>query len=115
MDLTTLENICMRLKGTQQDIKWGADLCYMVGEKMYCVTGLEPPLKVSLKVTPEDFAELTQRPGIIPAPYLARNHWVLVEDSSAFTMKEWEYYITQSYQLVLAKLSKKLQKEILEK
>jgi hypothetical protein len=36
------------------DVKWGDDLCYLVGEKMYCVQNLEGAFKVSFKTTPEE-------------------------------------------------------------
>jgi predicted DNA-binding protein (MmcQ/YjbR family) len=112
MTHASLEQLCMKLAGTTQDIKWGNDLCYLVGKKMYCVTGLEPPLFVSFKVLPSEFTEITDREGIIPAPYAARNHWVLVQKSSALSEKEWRHYVHQSYDLVLGSLSKKLQLKI---
>jgi len=31
-------------------------------------------------VTDEEFGELTDRRGIIPAPYAARYKWILIED-----------------------------------
>ena len=90
-----------------EDIKWGNDLCFLIAKKMFCVTGLESPLKVSFKVTEEEFDELASSPGIIPAPYMARHKWVLVEDVNVLNKKQWKQYITQSYELVKAKLSKK--------
>jgi predicted DNA-binding protein (MmcQ/YjbR family) len=59
---------------------------------MYCVTSLDKPIKVSMKVQAEEFGELTEKEGIIPAPYMARNHWIFVEKSNAFTTKEWKHY-----------------------
>jgi len=103
-----LESLCLSLKGTTVDVKWGNDLCYLVGGKMYCVYGIEGPFKVSFKVTPEDFSALTERKGIIAAPYLARYQWILIEDSSALKSAEWKHLIRQSYQLVIDKLPKKL-------
>jgi len=108
MDLAQLEQYCLSLKGTATDIKWGNDLCYLVGAKMYCVASLEQPLKVSLKVQVEEFGQLTERDGIIPAPYMARNHWIFIEKANALSIKEWKHYIRQSYELVFAKLPKKI-------
>ena len=104
-----LETFCMALPGTKQDIKWGADLCFVVAEKMYCVTGVDGPLTASLKVLPEEMKPLTEREGIIPAPYMARNNWVYVETAGALTPKEWKHYVKQSYDLVVEKLPKKVQ------
>ena len=108
MDIETIRNICKDLPHVTEDIKWGDDLCFMIGEKMFCVSNLNPPLKISFKVTDEEFAELSNSPGVIPAPYVARYKWILVEDMSRFTNKEWACYITQSYNLVKAKLPKKV-------
>lgn len=114
MNAEGLEKICKALKGTTTDVKWGADLCYLIGEKMYCITALEGPLKTSFKVSPEDFGELTEREGIIPAPYMAKHYWVMVEKPSALSPKEWKSFVAASYKLVLEKLPKKLQVSVLK-
>jgi len=107
MDIEAIRNICKNMPSVTEDIKWGNDLCFMIGGKMFCVTTMDTPLKVSIKVTDEEFGEMIDLPGVIPAPYVARYKWILVEDVNAFTEKKWEYYITQSYNLVKTKLSKK--------
>ena len=43
---------------------------------MFTVVNLERPHSIAFKCTPETFGELVERPGIIPAPYMARNMWV---------------------------------------
>ena len=58
--------------------------------------------------------QVPPRPGIIPAPYLARAKWVRVENGKALSDKEAAALLRRSYELVFAKLSKKLQREILE-
>ncbi|MBP6732758.1 MAG: MmcQ/YjbR family DNA-binding protein [Chitinophagales bacterium] len=110
MDLETLRNYCNSLPHVTEDVKWGNDLCLLIGGKMFCVTGFNAPLTVSLKVTDEEFEELSVRDGIIPAPYLARYKWVYIKNEKVFNKKDWEYYIRQSYELVKAKLPKKILK-----
>ena len=83
MNAMDLDKFCKRLNGTTTDIKWENDLCYLVGGKMYCVTSLKGEPGISFKTTPEEFGELIERNGIIPAPYVAKHHWVLVEDRGA--------------------------------
>jgi len=112
MDHTQLEQLCLNLKGTTTDVKWGNDFCYLVGDKMYCVTNLDRPMKVSIKVLAEEFGELIEQDGIIPAPYMARNSWIFVEKANALTTAEWKYYVKQSYELVVAKLPKKIKMKI---
>jgi len=112
MNHAELEKFCLSLKGTTTDVKWGNDLCYLIGDKMYCVTSLDQPMTVSMKVLAEEFSELTERDGIIPAPYMARNQWIFVEKAKALTLKEWKHYIQQSYKLVLVKLPRKIKMKI---
>lgn len=107
MNIESLQKLCKSFKGVTEDIKWGNDLCFSIAKKMFCVAGLQEPLSVSFKVSEEEFHELTGTPGIIPAPYVARYHWILVEDLTRFSKKEWEKYLINSYNLVKSKLPKK--------
>lgn len=112
MNLETIQSYCLQLPHTTEGIKWGNDLCFMLAEKMYCVAALTGDFSCSFKCTDEDFATLTELPGIIPAPYMARNKWVNVQDSAALSREEWEFYIQNSYQLIRSKLSKKLKQSL---
>jgi predicted DNA-binding protein (MmcQ/YjbR family) len=90
----------------------GADIVFSVGEKMFAVTGSATPAEgMCFKVEDDRFLELTDRPGIIPAPYLARAKWVYVNREADFSDQEAAALLRRSYEL-LAKLSKKLQREI---
>jgi predicted DNA-binding protein (MmcQ/YjbR family) len=110
MNVEWLRKVCSTLPHTTEEVLWGADLVFKIGGKMYTVAGLEPgPVCMSFKTTPEEFAELVERPGIIPAPYLARHHWVALEDEDALPRAEIKRLVTQAYDLVLAKLPKKTQ------
>ena len=113
MNLEAIRAFSLKLPHTTEGIKWGNDLCFMLAEKMYCVTGLGGEFSCSFKCTDEDFTKLTERAGIIPAPYMARNKWVNVQNEAVLSMAEWEFYIQNSYQLIKAKLPKKLQRELL--
>lgn len=114
MDLEVAKALCRTFPGCTEDIKWGADLVFSVGDKMFAVTrtGQEDG-GISFKVDDERFLELTDRPGLVPAPYLARAKWVYVEDTDALGDDEAAELLRRSYELVFAKLTKKLQREIL--
>lgn len=112
MTVDLIREIATKLPHVTEDVKWGNDLCFCIAEKMFCVTNMEGPVNLSFKVTDEEFEELTERPGIIPAPYMARNKWIMVEPSAKLSKKELTGFITQSYQLVKAKLPKKLQAKL---
>ena len=112
MDLDTLRLTCLKLPGVLEDIKWGNDLCFLIGGKMFCVCGLSPPLKVSLKVNDDEFEDRCSRPGIVPAPYLARYKWILVENTGLFSKNEWNNLIENSYRLVKSRLSSRTLKAL---
>ena len=112
MNIENIRSICKKLPHVTEDIKWGNDLCFLIGGKMFCVVGLNEELKVSIKVTAEEFDELTNLDAIIPAPYVAKHKWVLVKKATIFNQKKWQHYISQSYSLVKAKLPKKVQAQL---
>ena len=115
MDFEAAKAWCRTFPGCTEDVKWDANLVFSVGLKMFAVTGTETPAKgISFKVDDERFLELTDRAGIIPAPYLARAKWVYVENAKALGDKEAQALLRRSYELVFAKLTKKLQRELLE-
>ena len=107
MTLDMVRNICRSLPGVTEDVKWGSDLCFLVAGKMFVVVNLEPPHSIAFKCTPETFGELVERPGIIPAPYMARNMWVQEQAlGESLERRELEPLIRTSYELVVAKLPK---------
>ena len=74
---------------------------------MFAVSCLDPsPIFVSFKCSPEAFAELVERPGIRPAPYLARAQWVAIESERTLPRKELEQLVRSAHQIVAAKLPK---------
>ena len=105
MNIDAVRRICRALPEVVEDVKWGHDLCFCVSGKMFAAVDLEPPHSLSFKCTPEEFAELIERPGIIPAPYMARNMWVQEQLlGEALERKELERLLRASYELVVARL-----------
>lgn len=113
MDAEWLRKLCLSFPGTTEQIQWGYDLLFKVGGKMFAVTPLEPaPVCLSFKASTEKFAELTERQNIIPAPYLARAQWVALQTRDAVGHEELAGLLRESYELILAKLPKKMQQVI---
>jgi predicted DNA-binding protein (MmcQ/YjbR family) len=114
MKLDLLRRYCATLPGATRDIKWGADEVYSVGSKMFAVFWIDGKKAntVSFKCDAERFLELTDQPGIVPAPYLARAYWVQVQDVKALTDVHARELLARSHALVLAKLTKKEQAAI---
>ena len=103
---------CLTLPHVTEDVQWEHDLLFRISGKMFCVANMEPqlvPTKIAFKCTPEKFAELVEIEGIIPAPYMARNHWVAIIDMNALRQPEIKELLKEAYRLVREKLSKKTQ------
>jgi predicted DNA-binding protein (MmcQ/YjbR family) len=110
MNLDKLRELCLSFPGATEGLKWEDHICFMVAEKMFCITGESGG--ASIKVTPDDFVALTEREGIVPTPYLARNMWVNIQEFNRLKPKEWEHYVRQSYILIRSKLPKKVQNSL---
>src|SRR5689334_19947102 len=105
-----LDAICGAWTGVTRSIKWEVDLVYSVGNKMFavmCTLGPERG-RLSFKVEPERFLELTDQPGIAPAPYMARAFWITLANPRQFE-QQLEAFLRRSYELVKEKLPKKTQ------
>jgi predicted DNA-binding protein (MmcQ/YjbR family) len=113
MDIEWIRQHCLSLPHTTEQIQWGNDLLFKVGGKMFAGVPLEPArVWLSLKADPEEFAELVEIPGVIPAPYMARAKWIAVENERALPRDQVFRLLNKSYEMVFAKLAKKLQAEL---
>ena len=113
MNLDWIRRHCLSFPHATEQVQWGNDLLFKVAGKMFALTPLEPAeLVLCFKCAPENFVELIERPGIRPAPYLARNHWVALESADALPVQEIKRLLRESYELVVAKLPKKTQAEL---
>ena len=106
---------CLSLPHATEDVQWEHNLLFRIAGKMFCIANLEPavsPTKICFKCAPEKFAELLEVEGIIPAPYMAKNHWVAMVEINALRQPEIKELIQSSYQMILEKLPKKAQSEL---
>ncbi len=113
MNIDQLRKLCLSFPGTTEQIQWEDDLLFKVGGKMFAIAPLEPArFWLTLKADPEEFLELTERPGIVPAPYLARAKWVAIETSDTLSPAELTALLRKSYDLVVAKLPQKARQSL---
>src|SRR5437660_9990660 len=101
MAVNTVESIrklCLGFPHATEQVQWGYDLVFKIGGKMFAITPLEPaPVFITLKASHEAFAELTARPGTIPAPYLSRAKWVSLAHADALCPAEVPSLTRASY------------------
>lgn len=111
LSVTELEALCAPWPGVTLDIKWTSNRVCSVDGKMFALTPADGSEggRLSLKVADERFLELTDQPGIMPAPYLARARWISIVEPRLFGSAELRSLVLGSYMLVRAKLPRKLQ------
>ncbi|HWR17068.1 MAG TPA: MmcQ/YjbR family DNA-binding protein [Terriglobales bacterium] len=116
MSVEAVRQFAMSLPHATEQIQWVDHLLFKVGGKMFAIVALSPEgNRISLKSTPEKFYELTEIPGVVPAPYMARNHWIALESWDAVRSSELRELVKESYDLVFAKLPKKTQAQLASK
>src|ERR1700719_1664442 len=98
MDASWIRDLCLSFPAVTEHVIWGRDLTFKVAGKMFAHTVLEAaPVCVSFKASPNNFYELTDRRGIIPALYLARAQWVALETKDALSSGELAALVRASY------------------
>ena len=114
MNADELQALCGGWPGASSSIKWEDDLVFCVAGKMFAVACLQGPDRgrLSFKVDTDRFLELTDQPGIVPAHYMARAFWITIAEPERFARAELEAFVRHSYELVRAKLSKKMQAKL---
>ncbi|HVS83099.1 MAG TPA: MmcQ/YjbR family DNA-binding protein [Pyrinomonadaceae bacterium] len=114
MDIEEVRAYCLSFPHVTENVQWGNDLVFKIAGKMFAVTVLESASKycLSFKCTPEKFAELVEQDGIDPAPYVARYHWVALRQFNALSEKELKSLLRNAYELVLAKLPRKMRAQL---
>ena len=114
MDIEQVRTYCLSFPHVTEEVLWGNDLVFKIGGKMFAVIGLDAASDhcMSFKCTPEKFSELIEQDGIVPAPYVARYHWVALERFNSLGEKELKSLLRTAYDLVFAKLPKKAKAQL---
>jgi predicted DNA-binding protein (MmcQ/YjbR family) len=81
-------------------------LLYTVGPRQFAYFKTSEPerWRFSLRTTPERFLELTDIPGVRPARYMARFHWVTIVDVARFDEPYLRELLAWSYRKAVAAL-----------
>jgi predicted DNA-binding protein (MmcQ/YjbR family) len=100
---------CLNLPGAREDIKWGGVRVFSVAEsKMFALFHLGGHDGLAFKVDADLFLGYCDRPGIRPAPYLARARWISMASPYPLNDAELKELLIRSHQLVVGKLPKRL-------
>ena len=118
MDNERIREICLKLPHAAETLNWGHHLVYWAGDrdiggKMFAMTDLDGTGIGVLwfHCGTERFHELLEREGILPAPHLARAHWVAVERWDVLRPREIEDEL-RAHALIFEKLSQKTKADL---
>jgi predicted DNA-binding protein (MmcQ/YjbR family) len=104
MNADSIRKYCLSLPHATEKLQWEDNLCFKVNAKIFAMLGLDSvPQRLCFKCDPETFAELCERDGIRPAPYVGRYKWVMLDRLDAVRRDELEELIRVSYEMVSAK------------
>lgn len=115
MDIEAIREHCLSLPHVTERVQWVRDLVFKVGGKMFCVMNLEPQrdeVVLSFKAGDEEFVQLQEIEGVVPAPYMARAKWVALERRDVLPAHELRRLLLSAHDLVFAKLPRKVQQSL---
>lgn len=89
-------------------------LTYKVGGKTFAYFKTSDPerWRFSFRATPDRFLELTGMPGVKPARFMGRYHWVTIVRVAQFQEDYLRELVEWSYDRALSQLSKAKQREL---
>lgn len=110
MTLDTFRNICLSKQAVTEELPFGPDtLVFKVCGKVFALTGLENvAFQANLKCDPAYALELREQyEAVQPGYHMNKQHWNTVYAEPDLPESLFVSLIDHSYQLVVAKLSKK--------
>lgn len=110
MDIEMLREYCLSLPGTEEEIKWEENLCFMIERKIFLLYSLNGG-GLALKCNREEFEELAARDGIHQAWHMAKRQWIGLDNLEVMPVAELKKRVAESREMVLRKLTKKLQEK----
>jgi predicted DNA-binding protein (MmcQ/YjbR family) len=110
MNVPQLKEFCRRLPGAVETLHGEPSnfLVYSIGARKfaYFKTSLPERWRFSTRVSPERFLELTDVPGVKPARYRGRYHWITIVHVHRFPAAYLTALVESSYERAFASLSK---------
>jgi len=113
MDAERVREYLLKLPLVEETTQWGDNLVFWVGDKavggkMFALVNLDADRQLmSFSAGPERYHELLENDGVVPAPYMARIHWVAIERWNAFPARELQELLRAARDLTYVKLPKR--------
>lgn len=117
MNIEEYREYCLSLPGTTEDLPFDENtLCFKVMGKIFSICDIDDFESINLKCDPVKAIELREiYPDIvIPGYHMNKKHWNTVIMDSSLPNKLIKEWISESYELVVQKLSGKDKKALEE-
>ena len=120
MNADLARSFLLTLPHAVETLQWGETLVFWVGDKaiggkMFALVALDAgagsrqrPV-VSFSAGPEHYSDLLEREDLLPAPYMARIHWVAASCWEALPATEWRDLFLAAHAIPSAKLPSRVQ------
>jgi predicted DNA-binding protein (MmcQ/YjbR family) len=118
MSIDRTRAFLLSLPRVEETLQWDRLVYWVldkaVGGKMFAMVEPEPGGRhVMAFATPaERYPDLLEIEGVHPAPYLARAHWIAVEDWTVFPQRELKAHLLAAYERVESKLPTRVQRHL---
>ena len=110
MNTQQLKRHCLQFPGAVETLHGEPSniLVYKVEDKTFAYFKTSEPerWRFSVRVTPDRFLELTDMPGVKPARYMGRFHWVTIVDVARFPTDYLAELVQDSYARAVASLTR---------
>jgi predicted DNA-binding protein (MmcQ/YjbR family) len=112
MNIELARAFALSLPCVVETMQWGDNLVFWVGDKaiggkmftLIDLVGSASKYVISYSAGPERYAELLEKEGLSPAPYMARIHWIAAEHWRVFRDAQWHEQLTVAHNITLNKL-----------
>ncbi len=116
MTLEEYNACCASLPHTTHVVQWGGSHVWKIGGKVFAIGGADDGdlSRCSFKVSDMSFDILKEQPGCRGAPHLASRgmKWIQRTSDETLSDDDLKAYLAESYRIVAAGLTKKLQREL---
>ena len=109
MNFETFRSFCLNKKGVTESFPFDeSTLVLKVLDKMFALTSLDKEFSINIKCNPTEAVLLREKYNEVkPGFHMNKKHWNTITPNNNIPDKLLELWITNSYELVIVKMTKK--------
>lgn len=115
MNIEELREYCLSKKAVTEGFPFDKEtLVFKVKEKMFLLTNINQELRMNVKCDPEKCIELREMySAVLSGFHMNKKYWNTVRIDGSVSNRQLKEWIDDSYDLVVRKMTKKKQNELL--